>query len=99
MSKEVKTETKTFDLSAMDRAELEKFAMENHKKRIALEAELEASAIESHKKRVALEAELEKYKELLRKNRKNMFGSSSERHISDVDSQNRQRKTATIFSD
>jgi len=60
-----KTEPKIIDFSAMDRAELEEFAMENHKRSIALEAELET------------------YKELLRKNRANTFGGSSERYVSE----------------
>ena len=65
MKEAAKTEVKTIDLSAMDRAELEKFAMDNHKKSIVLEAELEA------------------YKELIRKNQKNTFGGSSERYVSE----------------
>jgi len=60
-----KKEKKTFDLSAMDRAELEKFAMDKTTRLIAVEAELET------------------YKELLRKNCRNMFGGSSERYVSE----------------
>jgi transposase len=65
MKKRPEKERLQIDLSTMDRAELEEFAMQNHTKRIALEAELES------------------YKELLRKNRKDMFGSSSERYVSE----------------
>ena len=60
-----KKERKTIDLSSMDRAELEAFAMEKSTRLIAVEAELET------------------YKELLRKNRANTFGGSSERYISE----------------
>ena len=65
MIETVKTEPVTIDLSAMDRAELEEFAVKYHQTSIALKAELES------------------YKELLRKNRANMFGGSSERYISE----------------
>ena len=65
MLKTEKKETKTIDFSAMDRAELEEFAMQKSNRVITLEAENNY------------------YKELLRKNRSNMFGSSSERYISE----------------
>jgi transposase len=47
-------------------------------------AELEEFAMKNHTRLKALEMELEIYKELIRKNRSNMFGSSSERHISEA---------------
>ena len=65
MIETVKTKPVTIDLSVMDRAELEEFAMEKSTRLIAVEAELET------------------YKELLRKNRANTFGGSSERYISE----------------
>jgi len=45
--------------------------------------ELEKFAMDKSTQLLAVEAELEAYKELLRKNQKNMFGSSSERYISE----------------
>ena len=46
-------------------------------------AELEGFAMEKSTRLRVVEAELESYKELLRKNRRDMFGSSSERYISE----------------
>jgi len=65
MVKEAENASEMIDLSVMDRAQLEAFAMENHKKSIALQAQLKA------------------FEELLRRNKKNMFGSSSERYVSE----------------
>ena len=62
----MKTDTNTplqIDFSAMDRVELEEFALDKSNRVIALEAENEH------------------YKELLRKNRRDMFGAKSERHV------------------
>ena len=53
------------DISAMDRSELEEFAMQKSNRVIALETEINY------------------YKELLRRNRRDMFGAKGERYVSE----------------
>jgi transposase len=60
-----KTEPIRIDFTAMDRGQVEEFALEKSNRVIALEAEVNY------------------YKELLRKNRKDMFGGMSERYVSE----------------
>jgi len=65
MLETAKNETKSIDFSAMDRTDLEEYAVRITNKAIALEAENSS------------------YKELLRRNRRDMFGPKSERHVSE----------------